>query len=59
MGTIAEGSLEECLNLIKICIRDLLKDCPRVTVAIKIDVQPGKRGRIRSKVEAVKKLLRS
>jgi uncharacterized protein (TIGR00106 family) len=58
MGTIVEGSLDECFDLIKGCIRDVLKDSPRVTAAVKVDVRPGKTGRIRAKVEAVEKLIR-
>ena len=57
MGTIIEGNLDECFDLIKSCIRDVLQDTPRVTAAIKVDVRPGKRGRIRAKVEAVEKIL--
>jgi uncharacterized protein (TIGR00106 family) len=57
MGTIVEGSLDECFDLIKGCMRDVLKDNSRVTAAIKVDLRPGKRGRIQSKVEAVKKII--
>jgi len=57
MGTIVEGSLDECFDLIKDCMRDLLKDAPRVTAAIKVDLRPGNRGRIKSKVHSVNKIL--
>jgi uncharacterized protein YqgV (UPF0045/DUF77 family) len=57
MGTVVEGSLDECFDLIKVCIRDVLKDNARVTASVKVDVRPGKRGRIRSKVEAIRKIV--
>jgi uncharacterized protein (TIGR00106 family) len=57
MGTIVEGSLDECFDLIKTCIREVSKDSSRVTASIKLDLRPGKRGRIQSKVESVRKIL--
>lgn len=57
MGTIVEGSLDECFDLIKSCMRDVLADNKRVTAAIKVDLRPGKRGRIQAKVDSVKKIV--
>ena len=58
MGTIIEGTLEECLDLIKQSIEaTLAAGAPRASVAIKMDVRPGHTGRIRGKVESVQKKL--
>jgi len=58
MGTIVEGTLDECLDLVKQCVRETLQSAPRASVAIKIDVRSGANGgRIRSKVNTVRKML--
>ncbi len=58
MGTILEGSLDDCFEVVKNCVREVLKGNSRVTAAIKLDLRPGRRGRIRSKVESVRKRLK-
>ncbi len=58
MGSIVEGTLEECLDLLKSCIEDTLTDAPRASVSVKMDVRPGQTGRIRAKVQAVEEKLR-
>jgi uncharacterized protein (TIGR00106 family) len=59
MGTIVEGELESCLNLLKECIQTTLKTAPRASIAVKMDVRKGSSGgRISSKVESVKRLIK-
>lgn len=59
MGTIVEGTLDECFELIKQGIRETIKTgAPRASVAIKMDVRPGHTGRIRGKVDSVREKLR-
>lgn len=58
MGTIIEGTLDECFDLIKDCIRATLTDSPRASVAIKMDVRPGHEGRIKAKVSSVESKLK-
>ncbi len=58
MGTLVEASLDQCFDLVKACVRAQLTDCPRVSVALKMDVRPGHTGRLRGKVESVERHLR-
>jgi uncharacterized protein (TIGR00106 family) len=54
MGTIIEGeSWDEVMEVLKKGFEELKKDCPRVSITMKIDYREGRSGRIRSKVESV------
>lgn len=53
MGTVVEGRLDECLDLVKECIREALKETPRVTASVRLDVRPGHAGRMESSVRSV------
>lgn len=53
MGTVVEGRLDQCLDLLKDCVRDALQEAPRVTASIRMDVRPGHSGRIESNVQSV------
>jgi len=51
MGTILEGDLDECLNVIRQCMEEALADAPRVSTSIRIDAGDGRSGitqRVRS-----------
>jgi uncharacterized protein (TIGR00106 family) len=58
MGTLVEGDLDRCLEVVKASIRELLKDSPRVSASVKLDVRPGHTGRLRGKVASVERHLR-
>lgn len=53
MGTVVEGCLDECLELVKTCVREVLKEAPRVSASVRIDVRPGHSGRIEGSVRSV------
>lgn len=54
METIVETeTIEEALNIVEECFRELEKECNRIIVNIKIDYRKGKTGRIREKVKSV------
>ncbi len=58
MGTIVEGeSWDQVMEVLKKGFEDLKKDCPRISITMKIDYREGKSGRIRSKVESVQEKL--
>ncbi len=58
MGTVVEGEWDEVLAVVTKCYRRLSRDCPRVSVSIKIDARRGKAGRLDAKVDAVERRLR-
>jgi uncharacterized protein (TIGR00106 family) len=58
MFTNVEGDWDEVMALIKACVEEVGRTCPRVGVVIKIDHRPGTEGALRSKVEAVEAHLR-
>lgn len=54
MGTIIEGeSWDEVMSVLKEGFEALKKDCPRISITMKIDYREGKSGRIQSKVKSV------
>lgn len=58
MGTVIEGeSWEEVMDVLKRGFEELKRDCPRISITMKIDYREGKSGRIRSKVESVQERL--
>ena len=57
MFTNVEGDWDEVLPLIKACVMKVAEVAPRVSVVIKIDHRPGVRDALRSKVEAIDRLL--
>lgn len=58
MGTLVEGDLDRCLDVVKAAVRELLRDSTRVSATIKLDVRPGHRERLRGKVASVERRLR-
>ena len=54
MGTIIEGETwDEVFSVLKEGFEALKKDCPRISINMKIDYREGKSGRIFSKVRSV------
>ncbi|MFH2056245.1 MAG: MTH1187 family thiamine-binding protein [bacterium] len=57
MGTLIEGSWEECLAVIKKCHDALKRSAPRVYTRIAIDDKKGKKHLLERKLESVEKKL--
>jgi len=58
MGTIIEGeSWEEVMDVLRRGFEELQKECPRVSITMKIDYRKGKSGRLTAKVESVREKL--
>lgn len=53
MGTVVEGELDACLDLVKECVREVLKEGPRVSATVRLDVRPGHPGRMEASVKSV------
>ena len=58
MGTCVEGEWKEVMDLVDQCFYELQKDSSRVYLALKADYRKGPSGRLKSKVESVKKKLK-
>lgn len=58
MGTIIEGEdWDEVMGVLKRGFEELKKECPRISITMKVDYREGKSGRLRSKVESVQEKL--
>ena len=57
MGTIVEGELSECLDLLQRCVEAMAADCDRVTCTAKLDFRRGYSGRLQTKVTSVEEKL--
>ena len=57
MGTVLEGSWDEVFRVVRACYKRMSKDCPRISVAIKVDARKGATGRLEGKVKSVEKRL--
>lgn len=53
MGTVVEGQLDDCLDLLKQCLREAMEDKSRLTATVRLDLRPGHSGRIKGSVESV------
>lgn len=54
MGTIIEGEdWDEVMGVLKRGFEELKKECPRISITMKVDYREGKSGRLKSKVESV------
>jgi len=49
MGTVVEGSVDECLDLLKDCIEKSVQRGPRIILSARIDVRPGEYQRMDKK----------
>lgn len=57
MGTLIEGSWDECLGVIRKCHEALKKQAPRVYTRIAIDDKKGKKNLLNKKLESVESKL--
>jgi uncharacterized protein (TIGR00106 family) len=57
MGTVLEGSWDDCFRVVKKCFERMKRDCRRVEVVLKADYRAGHKGRLESKIESVEKRL--
>jgi uncharacterized protein (TIGR00106 family) len=53
MGTILEGDLDGSLDVIKRCLRDVLRDSPRAAASIRIDARSNGENSIEASVRSV------
>lgn len=53
MGTILEGDLDKSLEVIKGCLREVLKEVPRASTTIKIDARSDGSARMERYVKSV------
>ncbi|MBS3744484.1 MAG: MTH1187 family thiamine-binding protein [Wenzhouxiangellaceae bacterium] len=56
MGTILEGDLDECMNVIRQCIDAALEETPRASTSVRIDAGEGRSG-IADRVRSVEERL--
>ncbi|MBI5887674.1 MAG: MTH1187 family thiamine-binding protein [Deltaproteobacteria bacterium] len=58
MGTVIEGSWDDCMGLIKKCHEEVMKTAPRLVSNISIDLRPGKpQDRLNEKLKSIEKRL--
>lgn len=55
MGTVLEGSWEECFRVVQDCYEAMSKDCTRISVTVKVDARGGHDGRLAGKLASVEK----
>jgi uncharacterized protein (TIGR00106 family) len=53
MGTAIEGEWDEVMLVVKRCMEELKKDCPRLYMTMKVDCRQGESGRMEKKVKKV------
>jgi len=59
MGTVIEGkNWTDVMKVLKKGFERMRKDCPRISVSIKIDYRKGKVGRISTKTRSIERRLR-
>ena len=54
MGTSIEGEWDEVMLVVKRCMEELKKDCPRLYMTMKVDCRQGESLRMGKKVRSVK-----
>lgn len=59
MGAVIEGSLAECLDIIKQCSDACLKRTPRILISMKADIRPGNENRLYKKNAKINLILNS
>lgn len=58
MGTIIESETwDELMDVLKRGFDSMSRDCPRISIFVKIDYRKGKSGRIRGKVKSLEEKL--
>jgi uncharacterized protein (TIGR00106 family) len=54
MGTSIEGEWDEIMHVVKRCMEELKKDCPRLYMTMKVDCRQGESLRMGKKISSVK-----
>ena len=54
MGTSIEGEWDEVMLVVKRCMQELKKDCPRLYMTMKVDCRQGESLRMGKKISSVK-----
>ncbi len=54
MGTSIEGEWDEIMLVVKRCMEELKKDCPRLYMTMKVDCRQGESLRMGKKISSVK-----
>lgn len=57
MGTIVEGEIDQVLDVMRLCLLAMAKDCDRITCSAKLDYRQGSSGRLKTKVASVEEKL--
>ncbi len=57
MGTILEGSFDECMKVLAACYKILEADCDRIYCSINIDYRKTEKSRMKSKTDKMKLIL--
>jgi uncharacterized protein (TIGR00106 family) len=57
MGTILEGEWDEVMKVVNDCFYELMRDCSRIGVYIKIDYRQGAESRLMSKIKSLEEKL--
>jgi uncharacterized protein (TIGR00106 family) len=57
MGTVLEGSWDECLAVVTRCFHELGRDCRRLSLNLKVDYRAGASGRLEAKIASVEQRL--
>ena len=53
MGTVVEGTWEECTDLLTRCMKDLEKDSERISLSVKFDHRPSVKNALECKIKSV------
>ncbi len=53
MGTVIEGDWDDVFRVIKDCFEELRKDCPRISLSVKVDYREGDASRMEEKISSV------
>lgn len=53
MGTIIEGTWDNCFAVIHNCYEQMRQDCHRISVSIKVDYRKDQEGRLTRKIKSV------
>ena len=57
MGTVLEGSYDECMKVVKKCYERMEDDCRRVYGTIKIDYRADREDGLQKKIESIENRL--
>ncbi len=58
MGTVLEGTWDDCFDVVRRCYERMRKDCGRISCTIKVDYRKGHKGRLVSKTASVERRLK-